>query len=188
VTVFGLARRAFRIPSQANDNIPTLTSFVSQKFTLTPFPTGVMKLALFSVHKKGALYRNSAIPNLTERPPGGARSAESRFSHAKFHEDRFDSKKAPGLESSANWRFLEVSMRRFSIASANLISPIALFDIALCPDVSAQFNPIRSTKNAHDGTKQQQQQKNAPATKGPRLVKNLRRQTHRLAKARRTAI
>jgi hypothetical protein len=119
--------------------------------------------------QKGALYRNSAIPNLTERPPGGARSAESKFSHTKFHEDRFDSKKAPGLESSANWRFLEVSVRRSGIASANLISLIVLFDIALCPGVSAQFNPIHSAKYAHDGTKQQQQQKNAWQQKAPTL-------------------
>jgi hypothetical protein len=51
-------------------------------------------------------------------------------------------------------------MRRSSIASAKLISLFVLFDIALCPGVSAQFNPIQAAKNAHNGTKQQQQ--NAP--------------------------
>ena len=58
-------------------------------------------------------------------------------------------------------------MRRFSIASAKLISLIVLFDIALCPGVSAQFNPIHSAKNAHDGAKQQQ--KNAQQQKAPTL-------------------
>jgi hypothetical protein len=61
-----------------------------------------------------------------------------------------------------------VSTRRSSIASAKLISLIVLFDIALCPGVSAQFNPIHSAKNAHDGTKQQQQ-KNAQQQKAPTL-------------------
>jgi hypothetical protein len=60
-------------------------------------------------------------------------------------------------------------MRRSSIASANLISLIVLFDIALCPGVSAQFNPIHSAKNAHDGTKQHKQQNNAQQQKAPTL-------------------
>jgi hypothetical protein len=60
-------------------------------------------------------------------------------------------------------------VRRSGIASAKLISLIVLIDIALCLGVSAQFNPIHSAKNAHDGTKQQQQQKNAQQQKAPTL-------------------
>jgi hypothetical protein len=60
-------------------------------------------------------------------------------------------------------------MRRSGLPSPMLISLIVLFDIALSPGVSAQFNPIRSTKNAHDGTKQHKQQKNAQQQKAPTL-------------------
>jgi hypothetical protein len=60
-------------------------------------------------------------------------------------------------------------MRRSNVASAKLISLIVLFELALCPGVSAQFNPIHAVKNALNGAKQQQQQKNAQQQKAPTL-------------------